>query len=340
MTEPANRYATGSLDRAAWARKDPAQLAAWWRAPSRRLIPVWRNRILVDERTQGPVLAAAPGALVGDQADAAVFLGLVAGVPWFAADVSGLDDPEAHPALADRGRFADLREIGPSLGWDEANLAAFARALCGWHRRHGYCGRCGAATVPHAGGHVRRCTADGCAADHFPRTDPAVIMLVHHGDRCLLGRSERMPGGMVSTLAGFVEPGESLEDAVVREVFEETGVAVTDVQYHSSQPWPFPGSLMVGFRARATTTEITVDREELTEALWVDRAWLRAHRERWPRGDSIARHLIEGWLDGDGAACRPLSGALPPTPLEGDCPPLPPPKWGPGGNPWSGDVGG
>ena len=159
---------------------------------------------------------------------------------------------------------------------------------------------CGAATVSDEGGHVRRCTNAHCAQSHFPRTDPAVIMLVHDGERCLLGRKPGWPGGMHSTLAGFVEPGESLEEAVAREVYEETKVTLDEVVYHSSQPWPFPASLMLGFHARARTTDIEVDHSELEDARWYEKSWLLSHKEdddfRLPRRDSIARRLLEDWL--------------------------------------------
>jgi NAD+ diphosphatase len=147
---------------------------------------------------------------------------------------------------------------------------------------------------------VRRCPNPACGATHFPRTDPAVIMLVVDGERCLLGRQSQWPPGMHSTLAGFVEPGESLERAVAREVREEAGIEIDDVAYHSSQPWPFPSSLMLGFTARATTTELRVDTTELEAARWFEKDWLLAHEDddafRLPRRDSIARRLIEDWL--------------------------------------------
>jgi NAD+ diphosphatase len=150
-------------------------------------------------------------------------------------------------------------------------------------------------------GHVRRCTNAACDAQHFPRTDPAVIMLVHdRNERCLLGRQAAWPQGMHSTLAGFVEPGESLEEAVAREVYEETRIELSSVTYHSSQPWPFPASLMLGFHAEAKTTAITVDKSELDDARWYEKSWILAHQDdeqfRLPRRDSIARRLLEDWL--------------------------------------------
>ena len=173
-----------------------------------------------------------------------------------------------------------------------------------WHSRHRFCGVCGAPTRSEEAGHVRRCTEAGCATMHFPRTDPAVIMLVTDGDRALLGRNKNFLPGMYSTLAGFVEPGESLEDAVAREVREETAIEVGAVHYHSSQPWPFPANIMLGFYAEAASTAITVDYGELEDARWFERDWLLSHTDddnfRLPRRDFIARRLIEDWLSRSG----------------------------------------
>jgi NAD+ diphosphatase len=171
-----------------------------------------------------------------------------------------------------------------------------------WHQRHRYCGVCGSPTLSEEAGHMRRCMSPDCKTMHFPRTDPAVIMLVSDGDRALLGRNKNFPPGMYSTLAGFVEPGESLEDAVAREVREETAIEVGQVLYHSSQPWPFPANIMLGFHAEATSSEITVDYGELEDAKWFERDWLLTHVDdnsfRLPRLDSIARRLVEDWLHG------------------------------------------
>jgi NAD+ diphosphatase len=200
-------------------------------------------------------------------------------------------------------RFTDLRHVAPRLDRREGALLALARAMMFWHARHRYCGLCGSPTRSEEAGHMRRCTDPACNTMHFPRTDPAVIMLVTDGDRVLLGRNKNFPlPGMYSTLAGFVEPGESLEDAVAREVREETGVEVGAVHYHSSQPWPFPANIMLGFYAEARTTEITIDYGELEDARWFARDWLLTHTDddafRLPRLDSIARRLIEDWLHG------------------------------------------
>jgi NAD+ diphosphatase len=173
-----------------------------------------------------------------------------------------------------------------------------------WHARHRFCGVCGAPTESVDAGHRRRCTRPDCAADHFPRTDPAIIVLVHAGDRCLLGRQARWTPGQYSTIAGFVEPGEALEDAVAREVREETGVLVHDVRYHSSQPWPFPASLMVGFTAAAATRDVHVDGTELEDARWFSRDDIRrglaSGALRLSSPASISYALIRDWMEEDG----------------------------------------
>ena len=215
----------------------------------------------------------------------------------FAVDISTAEDP--LPLLPpDMGEFADLRAVAGALSAQDAPVLAHARGLMHWRSRHRFCGVCGGACTPRSAGNVMLCSV--CDTQHFPRTDPAVIMLVADEDRVLLGHSARFPNStMYSTLAGFVEPGESLEEAVAREVFEEVGVRVTGVQYHSSQPWPFPASIMLGFYARAVTTEITIDENEIVDARWFTRDQLRnadRHGFSLPRLDSIARRLIEDWI--------------------------------------------
>jgi NAD+ diphosphatase len=191
--------------------------------------------------------------------------------------------------------------VGSLLPAQEAGLLAYARALAHWHARHRFCGACGRENLVASAGHARPCPA--CGNETFPRTDPAVIVLVISGERCLLGRAARFPTGMYSTLAGFLEPGESLEETLAREVYEEVGVRVVEAVYRSSQPWPFPQSLMLGFRARALGEELRIDPEEIEDARWFTRAELR-HEEnrpvRLPSSDSIARYLIDEWLAEEG----------------------------------------
>jgi len=326
-------YTHGSLDRADRLRKDPDAIAALRQAPTTRLHPVWRGTVLIangagapGERSErdGPRLAtlahdvAFPSELDA-AADDTIFLGLVDEVAHFAVPVGALDDG-ARAALATRATtpagdpvaatFEDLRLVGPTLPANEGALLAYARGLVYWQENARFCERCGHPLESRNGGHVRACTNPEGAHQTFPRTDPAVIMLVVHeaGDgtapRCLLGRSPAWPEGVFSTLAGFVEPGESLEQAVSREVLEESAIETTDVRYVASQPWPFPRSIMLGFEAVATTTAITVDPTELADARWFTRAELLAfgnwgderHALQLPRPDSIARQLIDRWM--------------------------------------------
>ena len=296
-----NAYTGSPLDRASAQRDDEAWIEARLSDPSSLFVPTWRARSLLRD-----VEAGAPQAvfLDGGAAEAVrmaggpwAFLGLWRERAIFAVDVSASDDP--LPLLpSGLGGFADLRAVAGLLPAGDASLLAHARGLMHWRTRHRFCGVCGAACVPRSAGNALQCTS--CQAQHFPRTDPAVIMLVVNGDACLLGQSHRFPNvTMYSTLAGFVEPGESLEEAVAREVAEETSVKVREVRYHSSQPWPFPSSIMLGFYAEAETTAIRIDPAELKDARWFTRAELRepeAHGFSLPRVDSIARRLIEDWI--------------------------------------------
>ncbi|HWH27617.1 MAG TPA: NAD(+) diphosphatase [Mycobacteriales bacterium] len=281
-----------SVDRDAALREDDAALAAAWHRA--RVLVVDAGRVLADESGDRPRLVLVPAADApdGDR----LYLGTDADGPLFA--VAG----SLQPRLGTRA--ADLRVLGAALDDHDAGLLAHAVGLTNWHAAHPRCSRCGAPTQVVRGGSVRRCPDDG--SEHFPRTDPAVIVLVTDGaDRCVLGRQAVWPPGRFSTLAGFVEPGESAEQAVVREVGEEAGIAVAEVRYVASQPWPFPSSLMLGFFATcdAAACPTTVD-GELDDVRWFTRDELREAAE-WGRGSglqlpgrvSIARHLIDTWLD-------------------------------------------
>jgi NAD+ diphosphatase len=197
------------------------------------------------------------------------------------------------------GTAHDLRDVATNLSHRTAAILAFGRGMSVWHKDHEYCGRCGALTQVERAGHARRCLGENCGRLHFPRTDPAVITLVVDGERCLLARRATISIPRFSTVAGFVEPGETLEDAVRREVAEEVGVTVGPVLYRGSQPWPFPSSLMVGYWARALDPRIKVDGEEISEAAWftrrdIDRA-VAAGDIILPPEDSISRRLLEDW---------------------------------------------
>ena len=291
INPPPHTYGA-AFDRAAEKRKDAAWLEAAIRDPATRIVPLDGVRPLILETDAGPrAKLATAERLPAPALQDALFLGIEAGRPHFALELG--DTPLVDLGLDDAA-FVELRAVKGALPPIEAALLGFARALAHWHLRHRYCGACGRETVRAQGGHVRHC--DGCGLDTFPRTDPAIIVLVHHDDRCLLGRSPRFPPEMFSTLAGFVEPGEGLEACVKREVFEEVGVEVDEIAYCSSQPWPFPQSLMLGFRARATRIDLKIDRDEIEDARWLTREDLRAGAVRLPNHDSIARYLIETWL--------------------------------------------
>lgn len=257
---------TGSpLDRSDEIRRDPEALwATRMRPDSRWLILDDLCPVMTGEGTSFDLRwtrrSEAP------QGGIEIFLGLAADGPRFAVagSVKDLDDGEA----------VDARAVAMRLGDGRAAIVAQARSILDWHARHGFCAVCGTPTVPAKAGYQRDCPA--CHAEHFPRTDPVVIMLSIDGDKCLLGRQPRFPKGFLSALAGFVEPGESLEEAVARELFEEAGVRTGRVRYVASQPWPFPSSMMIGAFAEATSTDLRIDHEELEEARWITRADARA----------------------------------------------------------------
>ena len=227
-----------------------------------------------------------------------MLLGIRNDVAHFALDISPLEEHDLC-GIHDDSEFVDLRSVGPVMDRSEASILAYAKGIMYWHARHEFCGSCGHPTEIREAGHLRKCTNPECGALHFPRTDPAVIMLVAKDDRALLGRKAEWMEGMYSTLAGFVEPGESLEQAVAREVMEEAGVKITNIRYHSSQPWPFPSSLMLGFYADALNEDFHRNDDELEDLQWFTRQELAdggAGIAKRPRSDSIARRLIDEWI--------------------------------------------
>jgi len=284
MSEVPLAFSGAALERAAVERRDAAWLAQQRGRPQAESLVLSERGLWVEE---GRLLFVPP------KADS-IFLGLAGDRPLFATDAA-LGEP-------DRGHPAGLREAATELPAAEAALGAYAASLLSWHRRHRFCANCGAATQSVDGGHERRCPA--CDAHHFPRTDPVVIVrVVDTGDRLLLGRQASWPAGRFSVLAGFVEPGETLEEAVRREVLEESGVVVGSAAYVASQPWPFPSSLMIGFNAVANDGEPRPGDGELEEVRWFTREEALAAAEG--RGDimlsppySISRRLIDGWLAG------------------------------------------
>ena len=313
-------YSQSSIDRADHLRKDASAIQKLRLADNCRLIPVLDGQSLIAEGSEAPVALMLP-AYPADATNplAEIFLGRDDQHSYFALDISPLHESAAANLLMQAtddagnqrpGVFRDLRSIGPLLAHHEGSLLAYARGLVYWNRNTRHCIRCGNALISGNAGHVRTCVE--CDYTVFPRTDPAVIMLVTYQqtgspDLCLLGRSPAWPVGVYSTLAGFVEPGESLEMAVQREVLEEASIHTEDVRYIASQPWPFPRSIMLGFEARATTTQIRCDPNELADAQWFTREQLRGFGNwadqsegyKLPRTDSIARHLIDRWINSE-----------------------------------------
>lgn len=296
-------YSGGPVDRASYRRGDDGWIAALLdHGGKARLIPVWRDQCLVSGDPPVPVMSSDPkrNAILRDLS-APVFLGLAGTTGMFAVDLSSLTESRAV-AAAGAEQVLDVRRLAGRIPAADAALLGYARGLLYWHRHQRFCGSCGARTQPRQAGHTRVCERDSCAHIHFPRIAPAVIMLVESAARprrCLLARHRGSAPGGYSTLAGFVEVGESLEDAVRREVAEETGVPIGQVSYVASQAWPFPAGLMVGFRAQAEDDAISVDGDEILEARWFTQAELaeRAAAGRpFGRPDSIDRHLLQSWL--------------------------------------------
>ena len=287
-----NVFAGAFVDRSGERRKDPDWLTRAANGADSRFVPVWNQRCLIAGDPPATVLLERRE--LGERVDdrELIFLGTFRGRPAFALSVDAAEAP--FPEL---GEFRELRYLGTVLPPDEANLAAHARALVLWHASQVYCGTCGSPSRAAAGGNSRVCVNAECGREIFPRVDPAIIVLVSDGERCLLGRQGAWPEGIYSTIAGFVEPGESLEDSVRREVFEETNIRVGRVRYHSSQPWPFPSSLMLGFFASAETSEISLNDGELEDARWFTREELRSDFPELPFSISIARRLVDHWLD-------------------------------------------
>ena len=290
-----NVFAGAFVDRSGERRKDPDWLARAAQSENCRFVPVWGDKCLVGGEPLKAVLLTRQQADQYIDDDHLIFLGLFRDQPAFAFSV----DAGSRPPYAELGEFQDLRFLGTVLSPEEANLAAHARALVLWHASQMFCGVCGSSARPGSGGNTRICMNTDCGREVFPRVDPAIIVLVSHGDRCLLGRQPSWPEGRYSTIAGFTEPGESLEDAVRREVFEETNIRVGDIRYHSSQPWPFPAALMLGFLAEGVSEDIHLNDGELEDARWFTRKELRSGFPKLPFRISIARRLVDYWIDLD-----------------------------------------
>lgn len=300
-------FISGALDRAAHLRGNTGIKDD----PAARTLVFWRGKLLTGADNQ-PILSSLDHPALGDAREPAIFLGLTEAGPRFAIDLAlwvPLEDAatigefidqsqQVHPGWPD-SRFAEVRALMPNLASLDGEMIATSRALIGWHGSHRFCSNCGTETVTENAGWVRRCQR--CGNQHFPRTDPVVIMAITRGDQLLLGRGPSWPEGMYSLLAGFVEPGETIESAVRREVYEESHISVGQVRYVACQPWPFPMSLMFGCHGEAMSDDITIDPLELADARWVSKAEVHqilagTHESiSRPRNGAIAGALIEAW---------------------------------------------
>jgi len=299
-----NTFAGNPLNRASDRRGDAAWLASQLASSDALGLALWNGKPLAEKTKDGGVqIAYLPAKLAGELAggtERLLFMGLWQETAIFAVDLEGSSDPALGP-LQGLGEFMDLRQIALRLPAPDAGILATAKSMFEWRRRHQHCAVCGQPSEAKEGGWKRQCPA--CEAEHFPRTDPVVIMLAYHGDRCMLGRQEVWPKGMFSALAGFLEPGESIEEACARELAEEAGLRTRQVRYHSTQPWPYPSSLMIGLIAEVEDDEGTPDQTELSEVRWFTRdeakMLIRGEIEGTfcPQPMAIAHQLLKAWAE-------------------------------------------
>lgn len=297
-----NTFAGNPLDRASDRRPNADWLAGQLASSDSLGVALWNGKPFVEKTKDGGVqIAYLPSRLVAELAggtERLLFLGLWKETAVFAVDLDGSSDP-SHGPLQGLGEFVELRSVALQLPVTDAGILATAKSMFEWRRRHLYCAACGAPSEVREGGWKRQCPS--CQAEHFPRTDPVVIMLAVHGERCMLGRQEAWPKGMFSALAGFLEPGESIEEACARELAEEAGLRTRSVRYHSTQPWPYPSSLMIGLIAEVEDDEGTPDQTELSEVRWFTRDEARRllageiPATFCPPPMAIAHQLIRAW---------------------------------------------
>ena len=306
-----NHFGFGGLDRDSLNRENNDFVGLILRDKFTRLVPIWRSKNLFykcgDDIVKPEPLFLKPNEFkeILKISNDFVYLGKhnLEGkkFSYLAIDISDLDEVKAKNNLPKKAKFADLREISPLIDGIEGSILAYARAMLFWHSRNRFCSVCGTNTFSTKAGHQRNCSSTVCNSLHFPRIDPAVIMLVQDNKKILLGRQKVWPSGLYSTLAGFVEPGETIEHAVAREVFEESGLIVKNVIYKYSQPWPFPSSLMLGFTAEANTNRISFNDFEIEDAQWFSKEDIlnfEKNKKFLPRKLSVSRRLIEDWLNG------------------------------------------
>lgn len=304
LTAFQNTFAGNPLNRASEHRSDAEWLARQMAAPDALALAVWNGKPLVEASKEGGVqLAYLPARMAEELSggpERLLFMGLWKETPVFAVDLDGAADPADGP-VAGIGRFEELRAVALRLPAADAAMAATAKSMFEWRRRHRHCSNCGEQSDVVDGGWKRQCPA--CKAEHFPRTDPVVIMLPTLGDRCMMGRQAAWPAGMFSALAGFLEPGESIEEACARELDEEAGLKTLTVRYHSTQPWPYPSSLMIGLIAEVENDDASPDQTELSEVRWFTRDEARLLLQGKLEGTfappalAIAHQLIKAWVE-------------------------------------------
>ncbi len=316
IPETSITFAGSFLDRADALRTDIPKLDEHIANPTSKTLPFWQGKPLFDLTPDGPRLAWLPVTddLITGAEIAPALLGLDKdGVAHFAADVSYIAPPDEKPAefvdkrtldLTETRKFVDLRAVMGEVTHEDAGVAASAKGLFEWRNTHMFCANCGAPNTVAPGGWRMDCTNEACKRAHFPRTDPVVIMLILSSDNVLLGRQSFWPERMYSLLAGFMEPGETIEAAVRRETMEEAGVPVSDVRYVVSQPWPFPASLMMGCSGKAESMDIHLDKNELEDAIWVSKDEMREalagrnDRIAPARKGAVAQIILQSWVDG------------------------------------------
>ena len=298
-----NCFGTAFLDRMSDVRRDEQWFVDQLFKPNTLFVPVWRGMNLFSKKNiHQPVFLdlASVKRMITDNFDSFIFLGMKDNRLYFAVDIQS-NDSKVSDKFFDLGHFQDLKNVGALIDKQNGDLLIYAKGITYWHQNHLFCEKCGNPTASRESGHMRICINEKCKQQHFPRTDPAIIVLVTYGKKCLLARQPTWKTARYATIAGFVEPGESLEYAVVREVFEETGIHIDKVSYHSSQPWPFPCSIMLGFIAVANSYDIQIDGHEIEDAKWFSHSdvYLRIKEGTLflPPKISISYNLIENWFN-------------------------------------------